>query len=70
MPPPPDPADKAILKRTVTFITIRSLKDAMNDNEKNLTGLTNLTDEQWTNLDTWLSSNAVLAPVGGGGGGN
>ena len=61
MPTQPD-SKKAILQRTVSFITIRSLKDAMNDDEKKLTGLTKLTDEQWKNLDDWLSGNAVLAP--------
>ena len=70
MPNPPDEkSKKAILERTITFRTIRSLKDAMNDNEKALTGLTHLTDAQWKNLDDWLSGNAVLAPVGGGHGG-
>jgi hypothetical protein len=71
MPNPPDEkSEKAILERTITFTTIRSLKDAMNDNEKQHCGLTKLEDQQWINLDNWLSNNAVLAPVGGGKGGN
>ena len=71
MPNPPDEKyEKAILERTITFTTIRSLKDAMNVTEKQHCGLTKLTDPQWKNLDDWLSGNAVLAPVGGGKGGN
>jgi hypothetical protein len=54
--------EKAIILATQSFTTIRSLKEAMNDTEKEKTGLTELTDEQWKNLDVWLSGNAVLAP--------
>ena len=37
---------------------------------KHVTGLKNLSAAQRAALNEWLDKNAVLAPVGGGGGGN
>ncbi|MFL6596779.1 MAG: hypothetical protein ACJ8KF_02310 [Chthoniobacterales bacterium] len=63
MPPPPDDdPNKAIVLATVSLTTLRPIEEAMNDHEKQKTGLTRLTTEELKNLNEWLDGNAVLAP--------
>jgi hypothetical protein len=64
MPPPPKKKDEsgAIILATVSLATLRPIEQAMNDTEKEKTGLTKLTPRELKNLNEWLDGNAVLAP--------
>jgi hypothetical protein len=63
MPPPPKKKDKdhAIAIAKVTFIHPKTIEQAMNDVEKNATGLGKLTATELANLNEFITS-AVLAP--------
>jgi len=58
---PKDPA-KAIMLAKVSLITLRPIEQAMNDSEKQKTGVARLHAEELANLNEWLDNNAVLAP--------
>jgi hypothetical protein len=67
MPPPhkkvqpknTDPS-RAIIK--LSFKTLRPIEQAMDETEKQNTGIGRLKKEELINLNEWLDSNAVLAP--------
>jgi hypothetical protein len=59
--PQKDPK-RAIMFAKVNLITLRPIEQAMNDNEKQKTGVAKLSQEELTNLNEWLNANAVLAP--------
>jgi len=59
--PQKDP-NRAIMLAKINFITLRPIEQAMNENERQKTGVAKLSQEELANLNEWLNANAVLAP--------